>query len=429
MIQFCFIILTIVITSLYFFPIDVVTRVNTKMIIAAFGLLVFMVRLAQRKIFLEKDYLILSLSALWVSLCGILSLWYNDSIDLAYSTYIVSMWVWLGGAYFVVELIKFVHGEKTVLLLGHYLIAVCVCQCVLALAIDMNPVVKSFVDSIYSAGAYYAEHDRLYGIGASLDVAGSRFSAVLVMITFLGTVYGKELEKKWLVFYVISFLIITVIGNMLSRTTTVGVILSLAYLLYLALRSRGETEKVSKIRLLKWMMFVVMLLGIPMVVYYYRTNPIINENIRFAFEGFFSLVEQGKWEVHSNNMLQNMYVFPDNVKTWIIGDGYFANPITTDPYYTGEMRTAYYMGTDVGYLRFIFYFGVLGLVAIIGFFFNATRLCIKRLARLKYMFILFLLVNLIVWFKVATDIFLVFALFLCISKEDNNFVEVEDKFI
>lgn len=429
MIQFCFIILTIVITSLYFFPIDVVTRVNTKMIIAAFGLLVFMVRLAQRKIFLEKDYLILSLSALWVSLCGILSLWYNDSIDLAYSTYIVSMWVWLGGAYFVVELIKFVHGEKTVLLLGHYLIAVCVCQCVLALAIDMNPVVKSFVDSIYSAGAYYAEHDRLYGIGASLDVAGSRFSAVLVMITFLGTVYGKELEKKWLVFYVISFLIITVIGNMLSRTTTVGVILSLAYLLYLALRSRGETEKVSKIRLLKWMMFVVMLLGIPMVVYYYRTNPIINENIRFAFEGFFSLVEQGKWEVHSNNMLQNMYVFPDNVKTWIIGDGYFANPITTDPYYTGEMRTAYYMGTDVGYLRFIFYFGVLGLVAIIGFFFNATRLCIKRLARLKYMFILFLLVNLIVWFKVATDIFLVFALFLCISQNDGDLEEVEEQFI
>lgn len=358
MIQTCSIILAIIITSLYFFPVDIVTDVNTKMIIAAFGLLVFMVRLAQKKIFLEKDYLILSLSAVWVSLCGFLSLWYNDTIDLAYSTYIVSMWVWLGSAYFVVELIKFIHGEKTVLLLGHYLIAVCVCQCVLALAIDMNPVVKSFVDSIYSAGAYYAEHDRLYGIGASLDVAGSRFSAVLVMITFLGTVYGKELEKKWLVFYVISFLIIVVIGNMLSRTTTVGVILSLAYLLYLTLRSRGEMEKVSKIRLLKWM-FVVMLLGIPVVVYYYRTNPIINENIRFAFEGFFSLVEQGKWEVHSNNMLQNMYVFPDNVKTWIIGDGYFANPITTDPYYTGEMRTAYYMGTDVGYLRFIFYFGTI----------------------------------------------------------------------
>ena len=61
MIQTCSIILTIIITSLYFFPVDIVTDVNTKMIIAAFGLLVFMVRLAQRKIFLEKDYLILSL--------------------------------------------------------------------------------------------------------------------------------------------------------------------------------------------------------------------------------------------------------------------------------------------------------------------------------------------------------------------------------
>lgn len=419
MIQFCSIILTVVITSLYFFPVDIVMGVNTKMIVAACGLLVFIVRLAQQKIFLEKDYLILTLSAALVSLCGFLSLWYNDTIDLAYSTYIVSMWVWLGGAYFVVELIKFVHGEKTVLLLGHYLIAVCVCQCVLALAIDMDPVVKSFVDSIYSAGAYFAKHDRLYGIGAALDVAGSRFSAVLVMITFLGIIYGKELEKKWLGFYVISFLIIAVIGNMLSRTTTVGVVLSLAYLLYVTSRSRGEMEKMSKIRLSKWI-FVVMLLGIPVVVYYYRTNQIINENIRFAFEGFFSLIEQGKWEVHSNNMLQNMYFFPDNVKTWIIGDGYFANPITTDPYYTGEMRTAYYMGTDVGYLRFIFYFGVLGLVAIIGFFFNVTRLCIKRLAKFKYMFVLFLLVNLIVWFKVATDIFLMFALFLCVSEEKGS---------
>ena len=30
------------------------------------------------------------------------------------------------------------------------------------------------------------------------------------------------------------------------------------------------------------------------------------------------------------------------------------------------------------------------------------------------------MVNFIGWFKVATDIFLVFAPFLCVSKEDNN---------
>ena len=39
-------------TSLYFFPIDIVTGVNSKMIMAGFGLVVFMAQLAQRK----KDF-------------------------------------------------------------------------------------------------------------------------------------------------------------------------------------------------------------------------------------------------------------------------------------------------------------------------------------------------------------------------------------
>lgn len=419
MIQSFSIIFTIVITSLYFFPIDVTTGVNTKMLIAACGLLVFMIKLAQKKIFLEKNYIVLSLSALVVSLCGVLSMWYNDTADTAYATYIVSMWVWLGGAYFVVNLIKFVHGKDSVLLLCNYLIAICVLQCVLALAIDMNPAVKTFVDSIYPGGAYYAEHERLYGIGAALDVAGSRFSAALIMITCIGLTYGNKLRKTWLALYVLSFLIIAVLGNMVARTTTIGVILSLLYLLFVTSRRGGADESISKKILWKWLI-VIMLLVVPVIVHYYKSNPIINDNIRFAFEGFFSLVEEGKWEVHSNDMLQNMYVFPDNVKTWIIGDGYFDNPKLTDPYYTGDMRTAFYMGTDVGYLRFIFYFGVLGLVAFMSFFCKTARLCMKRLMEFKHMFILLLLLNFIIWFKVATDIFVVFALFLCLTASKNE---------
>lgn len=414
MIQILSIIFVTIITDLYFFPIDVATGVNTKMIIAVFGLLVLMVKLAQKVIYLEKDYITLSLSALAVSLCGVLSMWYNDTSDTAYATYIVSMWVWLGGAYFVVNLIKFVHGKDTVLLLCNYLIAICVLQSVLALSIDMNPAVKTFVDSIYPDGTYYAKHERLYGIGAALDVAGSRFSAALIMITCIGLTYGNKLRKTWLALYVLSFLIIAVIGNMVARTTTIGVILSLAYLLFVTFRRGGTDESVSKKILWKWMI-VIILLVIPVIVHYYKSNPIINDNMRFAFEGFFSLVEKGKWEVHSNDMLQNMYVFPDNTKTWIIGDGYFANPGATDQYYTGRMRTEYYMGTDVGYLRFIFYFGALGLIAFISFFGKATRLCMKRLKENKYMFVLLLILNLVVWFKVATDIFVVFAPFLCLS--------------
>ena len=41
--------------------------------------------------------------------------------------------------------------------------------------------------------------------------------------------------------------------------------------------------------------------------FYYR--------FRFGFEGFFSLVEKGRWEVSSNEILKNMVVYPETLKT------------------------------------------------------------------------------------------------------------------
>ena len=78
-------------------------------------------------------------------------------------------------------------------------------------------------------------------------------------------------------------------------------------------------------------------------IYRYNASAAFRENVRFAFEGFFSLAEKGTWDVHSNNILKNMYVFPDNIKTWIIGDGYMENPRSTDPYYVGKIYGGYYM--------------------------------------------------------------------------------------
>ena len=74
----------------------------------------------------------------------------------------------------------------------------------------------------------------------------------------------------------------------------------------------------------------------------------------------FSLAESGEWDVGSNEKLKGMYVFPETFKTWLIGDGFFG-ATTSDPYYIGKEWKSFYMDTDVGYLRFIFYFGILGL--------------------------------------------------------------------
>ena len=112
-----------------------------------------------------------------------------------------------------------------------------------------------------------------------------------------------------------------------------------------------------------------------------------------------------------------MYVFPDNIKTWIIGDGYLSNPADVDPYFTGKIIKGFYMGTDVGYLRFIFYFGLIGLIVFTGLFHKASQICQNRFPNQKDMFILLLIVNYIVWFKVSTDVFSTFAILLMIDKE------------
>ena len=116
-----------------------------------------------------------------------------------------------------------------------------------------------------------------------------------------------------------------------------------------------------------------------------------------------------------------MYVFPDNLKTWIIGDGYFNGTESVDPYYIGEKwKIGFYQGTDVGYLRFIFYFGVTGLGAFSLFMYKVARVCMNRFVSYRSLFGVILLLNFAVWFKVSTDIFLVFALFLCMSEEENQ---------
>ena len=420
------VVLTTILTSFYFFPFEFVflPGINTKMAMAGVGLVWFIFNIAKgRKGNVDKDFFILSLIALSLSIFSLVAMVYNNTRDGSFLTYFVSMWVWLGGAYTAINVIKKVHGYVSVEIVCNYLIVVCVMQCLLAYSMAIVPVLKNFVDGFLGGeDAFMGKAgDRLYGIGAALDVAGLRFSAVLVMLAFI-SVNNTNKKQGGTFLYIIAFFIITIFGNMMGRTTTVGVVLAIMYWAINGIINR-ENYKISEFfRIL----IVVSVIAIPIISLYYNIDEAFKENIQFAFEGFFSLVETGKWSTASNDILLNhMIVFPETTKTWLIGDGYGANPYV-DPYYVGPAYHGFYMGTDVGYLRFLFYFGIFGLIALVGLVCFAARTCIKRFSSYKIMFLLILAVNLIVWFKVSTDIFLVFALFLCIPIEDSDENPISD---
>ena len=62
---------------------------------------------------------------------------------------------------------------------------------------------------------------------------------------------------------------------------------------------------------------------------------------------FINYQESGDIQTSSTEAMKDMYVFPDNIKTWLIGDGKMVNN-----------DNSYYMHTDIGYSRLIFYFGI-----------------------------------------------------------------------
>lgn len=420
-------IISVILTSFYFFPIETVflPGMNTKMALAGIGLLILGKRLAQRRdAGINKNFFVLSLLALGISLISLLTMTINNTPDASFLTYFVSMWVWMGGAYTVVRWLDTAYGYVNVRLVCNQLIAVCVIQCLIAWTKDVYPPLQAWVDSFVGGEAFMGntKEARLSGIGAALDVAGLRFSAVVVMIGYILS-KAEELSHKQVVTYLISFLIIAIIGNMMSRTTTVGVGLALVYWIYstnlLSLKQNIKNQK-----LWFWLGGILCVI-IPVFIYLYFANDTFYKNIRFGFEGFFSLWETGEWQTSSNDiLLEHMVVFPDNWVTWLIGDGYAANPMDKtlsffDPYYTGPIYHGYYKGTDIGYLRYIFYFGLVGTFVFVFFMWKSAWACIHRFKNYKMMFLMILLVNYIGWFKVSTDIFLVFAIFLVFSKKDD----------
>lgn len=417
----------VVLTSMFFFPFEFtfLPGINTKMAMAAVGLVLFALDLAKgRAASLDRSFFLLSFLAALVSLAGFASAVINHTNDYTYASYIVSMWVWMGAAYVVVSAIKWVHGEATVEIVGNYLIAVCVMQCGLAIMIDSFPWLKNLVSDLILGLGFVdnqalEEANRLYGIGCSLDVAGTRFSCVLVIIAFLSLKIAGTEKKQWIWLYLISFFVISVVGNIIARTTIVGV--GMAMLVWLIGAIAVRQAETRRFFISRWL--AVLITAIIVCTVLYIESPVFKDNFRFGFEGFFSLFETGRWETNSNNILRNMIVFPDNLHTWVVGDGYLENPYRRDINYVGPNYGGYYMATDIGYLRFIFYFGLVGLLLFCSYMVTCANELMKRFPAYSWMFFCILLINFIVWMKVSTDIFVVMAIFLCLrepGKEDVN---------
>lgn len=422
------ILLTGIIVSLFYFPFSFTFfPVVTKNILGAVGIVCVGIVLIRKKEFtLPRSLLILLLLSSFVSIVALFAITYNQTPDTTYVSYLVSAVIWTSAAFSVCCFIWLTHGRIDIPLIVNYLAAVGVFQCGIAMAIHYIPAVQVFVDSYVSQGQdVLKEMGRLYGIGLFLDAGGSRLAGILVGIAYLLEQNRQERNNTPQVWLVLAFIGITVIGNIIARTTLVGSILGLAYILLMELRNIGWKEPNFKSSVGAWIGILVLV--VPLLTILYNTSEDFHELMRFGFEGFFSLFEKGEWNVNSNNTLKSMVVWPEELRTWIIGDGYFANQ-RNDPNYIGDATTeGFYMGTDIGYLRFIFYFGIIGLIAISAVMVYTGVLCCQYYPKHSLLFMMGVISNFVVWLKVSTDMFPFLVLFACMVFLNMDLQFIKDK--
>lgn len=416
-------ILSIIIIDFYFFSttFSFSGSINTKMVLAVVGLVYLAFDfLKQNALSFPKQLIVLTFFGLGVSLLAYISSTINNTQEFAYVTYFISMWVWLSGAFGAMRLLLTINGELNLEMIAKYIVWICVIQGLLAILQDIYLPLKNLINALVPA-TWVEQHGRLYGLGntACLDTGGIRFGIGSVFCAYLITHLANDGRNGSIPLYILAYIIITITGNMVARTTLVGSISGLIYILF-GSGSFNNKLSAAQLRVWGWLIFLVTVSFIG-VSFLYNTNKEIHDNLEFGFEGFFNLIEDGYWHTASNDVLSSMYIFPDNLKTWIIGDGYFIGQ-SSDPNYMGDYLDGFYMGTDVGYLRFIFFFGITGLALFCALILYSGSLCLKYFSKEKLLILMLIAINFAVWLKVATDCFFIFALLLSVIYVESDII-------
>ena len=133
-----------------------------------------------------------------------------------------------------------------------------------------------------------------------------------------------------------------------------------------------------------WFVIPLSVIGAGVFMYVFSEN---EDLVKWAFELFINFRDNGSFESDSTNQLAEMYIFPDTFKTWMVGDGRSLSK------YGG-----FYMGTDVGYFRSIYYWGIIGTVIYLVIQYKLCKLFVRNNdSRITNTYILFFFVTLIVY--------------------------------
>lgn len=294
----------------------------------------------------------------------------NASVELHYVKYFVSIVLYYFMAYLGAWGFYKVYSEVTPKILINYFVAAALLHVGISLAMFANSTINDLLLSLIRVSKGEADvmditlGSRLQGFGATFYTSGLINGYILIILAFTMYVESFSFPKKMI--YLVAYVIIFVVGIMIARTIMIGGAIGLLVILYSMLHSGKDLFK--NILIILFSAIFLVFVGIKFI----SASGIDFEQLsQFGFE-MFRMLAEGETSSHSTDSMMNMYdVIPDNLKTWIIGDSQWVGK-----------NGGYYKEVDIGYLRNIFYFGILGSL----FFYLYNWVVLKRVVLQKNVF-------------------------------------------
>lgn len=300
--------------------------------------------------------------------------------------------------------------------ISYFFVGAVALQCIIAIANFLLPAFGEFVYNIQfhnvtEEGMYLStiEH-RLTGLGATFFYAGIVNGYAIIFLGFLISCY----RFSWIQIFLLSVILVitAIIGTLMARTTLTGLLIFPFFFI-----NKDFRDVIP--RNIIYLISCLVIFGILSWLFLYFNPQVLDQFstvIEWGFEFLFKASRGNGLETESTNQLKEMYFLPSDIRTYFIGDGLYEDP---------SDNTLYYMGTDVGYLRILFYLGLPGIIfyflpQFVLFYFIRKKSTDRRIVLLSLLLIFYGFVLNFKGLSSVTPILLVIYFWLFFNKEANT---------
>ncbi|WP_334124750.1 O-antigen polymerase [Empedobacter brevis] len=393
---------------LKFFPIP------TDRIIQIVGFLFLLINSIFRKKVLTNKHLLYTyfISLIFLVLIYLVQNWNYTEIDWYFFKYHLDIFLNFFSAYLIVFLLYKIDKNNIFENLLDSIVLVSFIQAIISLIFFFVPSIFEMYTSLLSENSNQGLISRLSQIDKRLMGVGSAFFSGVIKYSipfFIAIILPKLNTKLYqnTKLYFACILLITIAGVMTGRTFFIAIFLGIA--LYLSFSFKNFFKLIFKI----FPTVILIFISIYFISFSFIDQEKLDRVYNFVFEIFINYQESGEISSRSTEGTLSMYKFPTNNKTWLIGDGRMLMD-----------NGSYYMKSDVGYVRLIFYFGIVLTILYFIYQFSIYLILMKSSKRkfLKYFFLMLFIWLLILNFKGLATFNNYLILFLLVISINKNFI-------